>query len=665
MWRRYTLLTALVAHAGLLAWSASRHSPTIDELPHLTAGIAIWKYGRFDLYPVNPPLVKTVAAAPVFLAGPAEDWVVLPTRPGKRIAWSTGRRFAAVNGPRTTTLCAMARWACIPFSIFGALVCWSWARELYGDNAGLAAAVLWCFSPNILAHGALITPDAAAAALGAAAAFTFWKWLHDPTWTRCVIAGIVLGIAELTKMTWIVLFALWLAVWIAWRLSTRHQSDFRTSKVIATDQHRKCPPSQITPAPFIQLMVILFSGWYVLNAGYGFAGTFTRLGEYRFVSEALSGADAWQDVDLKGGNRFTESWMAHLPVPLPKDYLKGVDIQKRDFEQDNWSYLAGEWRRGGWWYYYLYGMLVKMPLGTWGLLLLAVYAALGRHAEQIIQPPRQSCSVDNTTTCTGGQYGIHTEPASAQPGTRLPWRHALLLCSPGVVVFILVSSQTALNQHCRYVLPCFPFLFIALSSLFKPHHTEHTAAPKVLSRKWVNLCPSSAGLHAPQQPRWLIVAGWISVLASVGSSLLVYPHSLSYCNFAVGGPLNGPAHLLHSNIDWGQDLLHLKHWKQQHPGAEPFYVAYHGQVEPRHFGIDAKTVPPTANDGRLPGWYALSVNVLYNRHRNYSHFQKRRPVATAGYSIYIYHITLEEANRVRRELGLPVAIQQKVPPTSQ
>ncbi len=25
----------------------------------------------------------------------------------------------------------------------------------------------------------------------------------------------------------------------------------------------------------------------------------------------------------------------------------------------------------------------------------------------------------------------------------------------------------------------------------------------------------------------------------------------------------------------------------------------------------------------------------------------------AGYSIYIYHMTLDEANRVRRELGLP------------
>ncbi|MGH7202577.1 MAG: hypothetical protein ACREJB_18365, partial [Planctomycetaceae bacterium] len=37
----------------------------------------------------------------------------------------------------------------------------------------------------------------------------------------------------------------------------------------------------------------------------------------------------------------------------------------------------------------------------------------------------------------------------------------------------------------------------------------------------------------------------------------------------------------------------------------------------------------------------------------YSYFQEFEPVAMAGYSIYIYHITPEEADRVRRGIGLP------------
>jgi len=56
----------------------------------------------------------------------------------------------------------------------------------------------------------------------------------------------------------------------------------------------------------------------------------------------------------------------------------------------------------------------------------------------------------------------------------------------------------------------------------------------------------------------------------------------------------------------------------------------------------------------------VSVNLLHGHIMggwrvvpDYSYFLRLQPVAMAGYSIYIYHITRDEANRVRRELGLP------------
>jgi len=60
--------------------------------------------------------------------------------------------------------------------------------------------------------------------------------------------------------------------------------------------------------------------------------------------------------------------------------------------------------------------------------------------------------------------------------------------------------------------------------------------------------------------------------------------------------------------------------------------------------------PPTEP---RPGWHALSVNKIRSRTRRYEYFLRFQPVAMAGYSIYIYHVTRDEANRVRRELGLP------------
>ena len=65
--------------------------------------------------------------------------------------------------------------------------------------------------------------------------------------------------------------------------------------------------------------------------------------------------------------------MGALSVPLPYDYLTGMDIQKQDFETGKTSYLHGEFKLGGWWYYYLYAAGVKLPLG---LLLLVVLAGV-------------------------------------------------------------------------------------------------------------------------------------------------------------------------------------------------------------------------------------------------------------------------------------------------
>jgi hypothetical protein len=79
--------------------------------------------------------------------------------------------------------------------------------------------------------------------------------------------------------------------------------------------------------------------------------------------------------------------------------------------------------------------------------------------------------------------------------------------------------------------------------------------------------------------------------------------------------------------------------------------------------------------GPRPGWFALDVNFVrgfalpvadgrgsfrYIPMHAYDYFQNFRPIAKAGYSIFIYHITLEDANRFRREHGLPILQDQEV-----
>ncbi len=213
----------LIIHTALLAWGAWQHSASWDEVGHLAAGLSHWESGTFDLYRVNPPLVRMVATLPVVVLRPETEWHRFPSDARWRAEWAFGREFFQANGERSLQYLALARWTCIPFSLLGAWTCFRWARDLYGQAAGMMAATLWCLSPNILGNAQMITPDTASAALGVTSAHLFWRWLNRPDWMRSLRAGAVMGLAELTKTTLVVFFLLWPMLWLFWRWTERER----------------------------------------------------------------------------------------------------------------------------------------------------------------------------------------------------------------------------------------------------------------------------------------------------------------------------------------------------------------------------------------------------------------------------------------------------------
>jgi 4-amino-4-deoxy-L-arabinose transferase-like glycosyltransferase len=361
-----------VVHTSLLAYGAWVHSPTYNECGHVVAGISHWRFGRFDLYSVNPPFVRLAAALPVMLLGYEMDWNRFDTGLGVRSEMPLGEEFVSVNGARTMWLITIARWACVPCSLVGLLICYKWARDLAGARAGLLAASLWCFSPNVIANAQLCTPDAHAAAFGAAACYTFWRWLKRPTWTQAIVTGGVLGIAEMSKTTAVLLFPIWPVLWVIYRLL----GPIRLRNDLAI--RRWCNEAGM-------LVLRMSVGLYVLNLGYCFEGSFTRLQDYQFVSQLLtlpSSAPPFVTSPPTNSseftNRFIGTWMGQIPVPFPKHYLIGMDLQQRDFESyGHRSYLAGTFQPSGWWHYYVYVLAVKAPLGFWLLAALACSCASG------------------------------------------------------------------------------------------------------------------------------------------------------------------------------------------------------------------------------------------------------------------------------------------------
>jgi hypothetical protein len=286
-----------------------------------------------------------------------------------------------------------------------------------------------------------------------------------------------------------------------------------------------------------------------------------------------------------------------LRFPLPANYVLGIDQTKAELERGKACYLRGQWKHGGWWYYYLYALGIKEPLGIWTLALLTICA-------------RRFCR-----------------------GYRAPWEDELMLALPAAAILVLLSSQTGFATL-RYLLPAFPFAFIWLGQFARSVSFKH----------W-----------------WLAGLGAAAVIWSVASSLSVYPHCLAYFNELVGGPTGGHAHLVDSNIDWGQDLLYLKRWLDEHPRARPLRLAYSGIVDPRLAGIEFR-LPPKSPDSSAetaspptlsPGGYAVSVNVMrglpapipngdggwqQTRSGDYSYFLEMEPAAVAGQTIYIFDI---------------------------
>jgi len=596
-WPLFVAALLLTAQAGLLAWGGYVHSPVYDETAHLPAGLSWWLRGRTDLYPHNPLLVKVTAAAPVALVGANFVWDAADEHPERRPEFKLGRDFAQANGRRTFWLFTLARWACIPFATLAGVVIFLWSRSLYGELAGLASLALWCFGPNVLANAQLIVPDAAATAFMLASAFTFRGWLLRPTWRRSLGSGVFLGLALLSKYTSVTLWPLWCAIWAADRL----RSDAR-----------KEPGDR--PSGW-QLVALLGVSLLVVNAGYGFRGTLRPLADYQFHSQTLSGEALVEGTFGPGNNRFRGTAWGWLPVPLPVDYVRGIDLQKLDFETGFDAYLRGEWRIGGWWYWYLYALAVKVPTGTLALAALAVLGATWRS-------PTRSDLVEY-----------------------------LCLLGPPAIVLALVSSQTGVNMFLRYVLPVLGFLAVALGACF------------------------SAG-----RPRWQRLLGGGLVAWSTASSLAVYPHSISYFNEIVGGPNNGPWHLLESNVRWGQDLLYVADWLDAHDEVGRVGLLTLANFNPELLGIDyfipargpisrnRRCDLPDAKLAPQSGWYVVDLNYVYGMKRpaldrdgewassypgcDYTYFQSFEPVARIGYSTNIYHITPAQANEARRHLGL-------------
>jgi len=150
----YGVLFAIIV--CLLSISDFVHSPTLDEVGHLTAGLFYWEAGSGELYEVNPPLVKLATAAPVAILQPKVQWHQLSLNPGARTEWQVGRDFISLHGARSFQYFSIARLVQILFVGILLLCVKKWASDVAGPTAGMVATLMSASCPLMTGWGSTI-----------------------------------------------------------------------------------------------------------------------------------------------------------------------------------------------------------------------------------------------------------------------------------------------------------------------------------------------------------------------------------------------------------------------------------------------------------------------------------------------------------------------------
>ncbi|PYV90665.1 MAG: hypothetical protein DMG05_09680 [Acidobacteria bacterium] len=274
-------------------------------------------------------------------------------------------------------------------------------------------------------------------------------------------------------------------------------------------------------------------------------------------------------------------WLIYIFPTDPFIYFKGLKAVNKDHDPNFLYYLMGELKPGGWRTYFLIAWLVKTPIPS--LLLLAAATLLFFW------------------------------------GNRAFWLDEAFLVIPGISFFI-GYSLAADNMGVRYLIPCFPFIFIFTARVAGEFFVKKRSMVTALA----------------------ILLGWYFI-----EFVTIYPDHLSYFNEIAGGSRHGPEWLDDSNVDWGQGLIQLRHYLQENP-PKGYWFCYFGSAIPKYYGIsgrsfdDLSIISPPLKGTIFMSAHCVAraraiMNSLYGSGPE-NWISHTLPKAIVGHAYYVYEI---------------------------
>ncbi len=234
-----------------------------------------------------------------------------------------------------------ARRAMLPVALLLGLGVYLWSRSLMGPAAGLLSLALYATSPNMVAHARLITPDLTLSCFYFLAGYAVWIAFRRRSLAWTVLAGVLVGLAQLSKFTAALLVPSVVALGVV-------EAARRRLRVLDALK---------------RLVIVGAVALVVLNAGYGFRGCMASL-----------------ETHDPEGARFSKmadhGFLKHMPVPLPLNYTRGFTHQHSIVQAGFPSFLMGQHSNRGWWYYFLVALTIKTPPALHVALLTALVLCL-------------------------------------------------------------------------------------------------------------------------------------------------------------------------------------------------------------------------------------------------------------------------------------------------
>jgi hypothetical protein len=533
-------LACVVIGAARIVSTYGVFSQTWDEPAHIAAGMEWLDRRHYGYEPLHPPLGRVMVALGPRLAGIGSA--------GHENVWLEGNSILHAGGSYDRNL-ALARLGVLPFFLLACLVVWAWAWRLGGAPAAVSAVLLFTTLPPILAHAGIATTDMAVTATVALAVYCMTRWLEQPSRSRGLLLGLALAAAALSKLSALLFLPMAaIAVALCRRRGARGQ----------------VPPTG-EPIDLVQLRPVYLSLILAVWAGYRFA-----------VGPLVPAAANAPEASPAGSGVLERA--ARAPVFPAPAFFEGLGELAAKNAAGHKSYLLGEVRSTGWWYFFPVALGVKTPIAF--LLLCAAGVVAAARA-----PP-------------GGGRRLALEPAMI------------------ALAILLICLPSRINIGLRHVLPMYPFLAVT--------------AGLGLAALW-----RSAAGRAPARALAILLTGW-----HVVSSAAAHPDYLAYFNELAGG--RPERILVDSDLDDGQDLKRLADTLRARrvPALSLAYAGSATVAE--HGLPPVRWLPPhTPVTGWVAAsLYSLKLGSLGRPgHDDFAWLERFAPVTLVGRSIRLYYLT--------------------------